>query len=141
MSTSFNTVKKGYDPKEVQEYIQLLEKELATYKDKEEFISRALVEAQVSAKNVVEQAKDQAVQIEEDAKHKLEHIKEKIEKSKEKIYQFEEEYANFTKRFEASFNENELNKLLTSLDSIYTSLEVSQSGNEEPNEDVIDSAV
>jgi DivIVA domain-containing protein len=141
MSTSFNMVKKGYDPKEVQEYIQLLEKELATYKDKEEFISRALVEAQVSATNVVEQAKSQAVQIEEDAKYKLTHIKEKIEESKEKIYQFEEEYASFTKRFESSFNENELNKLLTSLDSIYTSLEVGQSAREDLEEDVLDSAV
>lgn len=126
MGTSFNTVKKGYDPKEVQEYIQLLDKELKTYKDKEQFISSALVEAQVSAKNVVEDAKRQAQKIEDDAVGKLQDIKNKIEKSKKKIYQFQEDYANFTQRFESSFNEGELNKLLTSLDSIYTSLEVNQ---------------
>ncbi|GKX30160.1 hypothetical protein SH1V18_26400 [Vallitalea longa] len=131
MGTSFNTVKKGYDPKEVQEYIQLLDKELKTYKDKEQFISSALVEAQVSAKNVVEDAKKQAQKIEADAVNKLQDIKEKIEKSKKKIYQFQEDYANFTKRFESSFNETELNKLLTSLDSIYTSLETNQSKEDE----------
>lgn len=126
MKTSFNLVKKGYDPEEVQEYIQLLDKEIKTYKDKEQFISSALVEAQITAKNIIEDAKKQAQKIEDDAVDKLKDIKNKIEKSKEKIYQFQEDYTNFTKRFEASFNETELNKLLTSLDSIYTSLEVNQ---------------
>lgn len=139
MATSFNMIKKGYDPKEVQDYISLLEKELAEYKSKQQFISQALVEAQVSAKNVIKQAEDQATQIERDALDKLQSVRDKIHESKEKLFQFEEDYASFIKRFSASFSEEELNKLLNSLDSIYTTLEVTSGEAEE--EDVLDSAI
>lgn len=142
MATSFTMVKKGYEPKEVQEYIRLLEKELESYKNKEQFISQALVEAQVSAKNVIEQAEQQAIQIEEDAFSKLEHVKEKIEQSKEKLYKFQDDYSSFIKRFSSSFNDEELNKLLTSLDSVYATLEGSGSTEEESDEDdMLDSAI
>lgn len=137
MATSFTMIKKGYDPQEVQNYISLLEKQLAEYKSKEQFISQALVEAQVSAKNVIQQAETQAAQIEKDALEKLQNVRDKIHQSKEKLYQFEEDYSSFIKRFSSSFSEDELNKLLSSLDRIYTTLEVSgQDGEEE-----LDSAI
>lgn len=139
MATSFTMIKKGYDPNEVQEYISLLEKELAEYKSKEQFISQALVEAQVSAKNVIQQAKEQAQQIEKDAIEQLQSVREKIHESKDKLFQFEEDYASFIKRFAASFSEEELNKLLNSLDSIYATLEVTSG--EMDDDDSLDSVI
>ncbi len=138
MATSFNMIKKGYDPKEVQDFIGLLEKELAEYKSKEQFISQALVEAQVLAKNVIGQAEDQATLIEKDALEKLQSVRSKIHESKDKLFQFEEDYSSFIKRFSASFGEEELNKLINSLDNIYATLEVSS---EETEDDELDSAI
>jgi cell division septum initiation protein DivIVA len=124
MATSFTVVKKGYEPKEVLEYIGLLEKELGSYKDKEQFISQALVGAQASAKQIVEQAEAQAVKIEKDALIKLDNVRQKITDSKEKLNEFQKNYYDFMNRFTTSFNDQELNQLFTSLDAIYTTLEV-----------------
>lgn len=141
MATSFTMVKKGYEPKEVLEYIGLLEKELESYKNKEQFISQALVGAQASAQKVIQQAETKAIKIEQDALYKLENVRQKITYSKEKLSQFQENYYSFMERFTTSFNDEELNKLFSSLDSIYTSLEVESSIEADDGNDMMKSAI
>jgi len=53
---SFSIVKRGYDPHEVDSYIERLEQIIKSYKDKDNSINNAIVSAQVAADNILKNA-------------------------------------------------------------------------------------
>ncbi len=124
MNQSFTVVKKGYDQKEVTKYILQLESELNRYKEKEEHISKALVEAQSSSTRIIQDAELQAKNIEINALAQLEHLRNQIQSTKEKLENFQIRYNQFIQRFTLSFNDDDLNSLFSALDTIAATLEV-----------------
>lgn len=81
---SFTTVRRGLDPAEVEQYIRELEatlskkdQQLADYQKKENAITKAVVDAQLTAATVIKTANDEAEKLKQDAAAELEDVKQK----------------------------------------------------------------
>ena len=103
MSKIFNTEKHGYSKEEVDAYIKALEDVINTYKEKDNSIRNAIVNAQVAADNIVKNAKLEAENIVSDAQNEVDKIRLKnkaqfieiknlVDLQEEKINSFKEDY-------------------------------------------------
>ncbi|MCL2415239.1 MAG: DivIVA domain-containing protein [Defluviitaleaceae bacterium] len=92
MPTRFNIIKKGYDPVEVDSYIAALEAELKGYRDKTTAINNAIVNAQIAADNIIQNAKNQGRIIKENSVRQLADIAGSIAHQRQFLRGFIEEY-------------------------------------------------
>lgn len=116
MLPNFTLAKKGYDPQEVDEYIIDLQNQLKSYKDKDNAIKNALINAEIAADNIIKNAKLKASQIKykaeedgiairQDAYKSLDHINASIVEQKKMLSAFQKDYNEI------------LNKYLKNIDS------------------------
>ena len=56
MTYDFQIVRKGYNPDEVDAYIEDLENQLNEYKEKSSTINKAIINAQIAADNIIKAA-------------------------------------------------------------------------------------
>ena len=96
---SFTTVRRGLDPAEVEQYIRELEatlskkdQQLADYQKKENAITKAVVDAQLTAATVIKTANDEAEKLKQDAAAELEDVKQKATALRQKLIAFQQEY-------------------------------------------------
>ncbi|MFP4697651.1 MAG: DivIVA domain-containing protein [Eubacteriales bacterium] len=127
MPKTFPVLKKGYDPQEVDNYISKLEQELNDFKQREQAISHAIMDAQVTSKKIVKAAKDEAGQIQKEAILQLDSIRRKVSYIKQKIETFQASYNQFIERFTVNINQDDINKLYHQLDELSNSLRVDES--------------
>ena len=93
MSDRFNRVKKnGYDPAEVDQFIQELEAQIKIYKEKDATIHQAIISAQTAADNIVKNAKNQGRTIRENIAKQLEDVSLSISTQKLMLFNFVKEY-------------------------------------------------
>ena len=92
MADKFSIVKKGYDIAEVDEYINMLEGVVKSYKDKDAAIKNALISAQLAADNIIQNAKNRSVEMKESSVKQLHDILNSLEQQKDMLADFQQEY-------------------------------------------------
>lgn len=131
MSKSFSTVRKGYNPEEVDRHIAELENIITYYKDRESAITKAAVNAEVSAEKIIAEAHVKAEDIEREARSRLNEIKEKALETKEKLEVFQKKYNILIQDYLVTLRSEELVDLFDQLDHISDFLTVKNENEEE----------
>ncbi len=124
MSKNFTIVRKGYSPEEVEARIHQLETELHAYKQKEQAIPHAIINAQLTADRIIETADQQAAQMRKQVVKQMEQVKKMLHDAKERVETFQEQYNHMISRYIIEFNEKDFAALYRELDEIHTLLDV-----------------
>ena len=117
MSYDFQMVRKGYNPDEVDAYIEELENQLNEYKEKSSTINKAIINAQIAADNIIKaahsetekilsQAKKEAMDLKQATINQIKYLKLNIANQKNLISNFRRDYEFLTEKY--------LNPLVTS---------------------------
>lgn len=131
MSKTFTFIRRGgYDPQEVDDYIERLEKELESFHQREQMISNSIMDAQLTANKIIKKAEDEANHIQKDAILQLDSIRRKVSFIKLKIESFQTSYNQFIEKFTTGINHEDINKLYDQLDDLSGTLTVKK----EPNQ-------
>ena len=121
----FTEVKRGYDPDEVDSYIDSLDSVIKSYKEKDNIIKNAIISAQMAADNMIKNAKMQADEYKYQIGRELEKMRTEIERERIKIQEFYEAYGEFVRKYLVSPNEKDisgLNKRLNEIDRLLDEL-------------------
>lgn len=119
----FSIVRKGYNPEEVDRRIKELENMLEYYKERESAINKAVVNAEITAENIIEDAKVKAKDIEREALNRLHEIKDKAILTKEKLEIFQKKYNILIQDYLVTLRSDELVDLFNQLEDISDFLE------------------
>ncbi len=117
MTYDFQIVRKGYNPDEVDAYIEDLENQLNEYKEKSSTINKAIINAQIAADNIIKaahaetekilsQANKEATELTETTINQIKFLKLNIANQKNLIDNFRKDYKFLTEKY--------LNPLVTS---------------------------
>jgi len=115
---NFSVIKRGYDPDEVDIYIQSLEDVIKSYKEKDNAIKNAIISAQIAADNMIKNAKLQADEYKKQIVRELDNVRVEVERERIKVREFEELYAALIRRYLLQLEEQDTSKLLKCLDEI-----------------------
>jgi len=96
---SFNIVKRGYDPKEVDEYIETLEQVIKSYKDKDNAIKNAIISAQMAADNILKNSQAEISMRKNQAFAQLREIYESLELQRSRVQAFQDDYNNLIRQY------------------------------------------
>ncbi len=118
MSERFSLVKKGYDPEEVDKYIENLEMVIKNYKEKDSAIKNALINAQITADRVVKDASVDALQIKRDVVDKLEGVSQSISAQRRKVLEFQTEYNGLMEKYFTHFNDRDIQAVNNKVDEL-----------------------
>lgn len=131
MGTNFSVVRKGYDTAEVDRHISELENIIAYYKERENAITKAAVNAEINADNIIADAKVKAEDIEREARSRLNDIKEKTLEAKEKLEVFQKKYNILIQDYLVTLRSEELVELFDQLDHVADFLTVKKDNQKE----------
>lgn len=131
MNRDFPIVRKGYDQHQVTRYIEELENSLSYYKERETAINKAVINAEVTAENIIEEANKKARDMELKARHQLTEVKEKTLEVKEKLEIFQKKYNILIQDYLVTLRSDELVDLFNQLDDIADFLDPKKNTNEE----------
>jgi cell division septum initiation protein DivIVA len=92
MSQRFELVKRGYEPSAVDRYIDTLEAQVASYRQKDNTITNAIISAQQAADTIVVNAKKQARVIRENTAKQLADITLSLSTQRAMLADFANEY-------------------------------------------------
>jgi len=109
MPDRFSYVKKGYDPEQVDTYIETLEQVIKSYKDKDSAIKNAIISAQMAADNIVKNAHLQVAESRTQALSQIQNIIASISEQRNKVKEFQEEYVSMVQKYLLDFNETDMN--------------------------------
>lgn len=115
MPMKFNFVKKGYDPAEVDKYIEELEGVVGSYKEKDASIKNAILSAQVAGDAIVGEAKQKAEEIISGAVQKVNDITELVVGQKKIIDDFRSEYDGLARKYIHTVNDQEFNAIYSKI--------------------------
>lgn len=118
MSNKFNYVKKGYDPIEVDSYIETMEAVIKSYKEKDQAIKNAILNAQIAADGIILNAKNQAREVRETAIRQVMDIKNSIALQREMVGSFQDEYNAFLNRYLRSIENNDIKAVKSKIDAL-----------------------
>ena len=118
MSDKFNLVKKGYDPEEVDPYIETIEEVLKSYKEKDTAIKNALINAQIAADNIVKNAEIEAERIKDRAARFLDEISQAISAQRGMVKGFQDEYSHLVQKYLQQFSEREILSTYAKIDEL-----------------------
>ena len=118
MEALFSLVKRGYNPQEVDEYIQTLEQVINNYKEKDNAIKNAIISAQVAADNIVKNAQNQANEYRNNIVHQLNRLYEAIHLQKDKLRAFQEDYNQMLSKYLVQFNEKDVSVMINRIDEL-----------------------
>ena len=118
MEDKFNIVKKGYDPTEVNRYIEKLEAVIYSYKEKDTAIKNALISAQVAADNIVKNAELEADKITKKALILMDKIQESIGEERALLQAFEKDYNVLIEKYVHKVNDVDIQKLRSRIDDM-----------------------
>ena len=111
MPDKFNYVKKGYDPEEVDTYIETLEQVVKSYKEKDSAIKNAIISAQMAADNIVKNAHLQVAESRTQALSQIQNIIASIAEQRNKVKEFQTEYTNMIQKYLIDFSEVDMNQI------------------------------
>jgi len=123
MSERFNIVKKGYDPAEVDSYLTMLETELKNYREKNSAINNAIVNAQIAADSIIQNAKNQARIIKEGSVRQLTEISASIGSQRQLLKGFTEEYAAVLNKYMTAASNADMSSVAAKIDAFESFLQ------------------
>ena len=112
MPDKFNYVKKGYDPEQVDTYIETLEQVVKSYKEKDSAIKNAIISAQMAADNIVKNAHLQVAESRTQALSQIQNIIASIGEQRTRVKEFQAEYINMVQKYLVDFSEVDMNRIL-----------------------------
>ena len=125
----FSTERRGYSPREVDEYVSTLESQLAQketqlndYRQKEAAINQSVVEAKMLANKIVEDAQTQAEQIHQNALDSMTDIKKEIKAMQEKLQLFQQDYNHILQQYLVSVRCTDMVQIFDDLDRFMATL-------------------
>jgi DivIVA domain-containing protein len=116
----FSTVKRGYNPEEVDKYIATLEQVIKSYKEKDNAIKNAIISAQLAADNVIKNAQAQAEAYRGKMVQQLQTVKESMDKQRMKLQAFQDVYNGLVRKYLRDLEESDLSELYGKLDDMDT---------------------
>jgi len=114
----FNYIKRGYDPQEVDDYIDAMERVLKSYKEKDMAIKNAIVNAQIAADSIIKNAEIQANEAKSNVISQMSSFAETISFQKSLIKEFQEDYAYLVQKYVQDYNETDFTKLYEKLNQV-----------------------
>jgi len=133
---SFSIVKRGYNPQEVDEYIETLEQVIKSYKDKDNAIKNAIISAQVAADNILKNTHLEAAEYKTRTLDQLRHIYESIETQRNRMQSFQNDYNDMLQKYLRAFEESDAAVTFERIDELEKYLrELSASVEEQPEGD------
>jgi len=115
---SFSIVKRGYNPQEVDEYIETLEQVIKSYKDKDNAIKNAIISAQVAADNIIKNSQLEVSDNRNRALSQLRAIYDSIEVQRNRVQSFRDEYDEMLRRYLKSFDDSEVSQIFDRIDDL-----------------------
>ncbi len=145
----FTIVRKGFDTTEVDTYIVDLENELQKreqllqeYRDRENAINRAVIDAQMMADSIVSKAKEEAAGIRSSATAELEDIRKEALALRDNLAQFQDSYNRLLRRYLYTGHCEDMTQIFDRLEKALSELEIDKSAlaplpevHDEPQED------
>ena len=126
---SFTTVRRGLDPSEVEQYIRELEatlgkkeQQLKEYQNKEAAITKAVVEAQLTADSIVKTANDEAETLKKEAAAELEDVKQRAGALRQKLIAFQQDYNRILQQYLVSVRCTDMVEIFDRLDTLLAKL-------------------
>jgi DivIVA domain-containing protein len=126
MTKDFSLVRKGYDPEQVDTYITRLENDLNAYKQKEKAITQAIINAQITADQIVENAKMDVQKMQKTTKKRLEDVQDMLDEATKKLLLFKDRYNQLISEYLIDFNEKDFHDLFEELADIRRSFSPEQ---------------
>ena len=146
----FSYVKRGYNPEEVNAYINTLEQVIKSYKDKDNAIKNAIISAQVAADNIIKNAQAQAGEYKTILRKQLQTVRQSIEKQRAEVSLFQDTYNVMLRKYLKNIEsgdfdglEQQLTNLQNSIDGLdkdvvfETAAEAPEAAAEEPTGDKV----
>jgi len=118
MPNKFNIVKRGYDPAEVDGYIEALENVIKSYKEKDAAIKNALVNAQLAADNIIKNAELEVVNSKQKAVAQLEKITYSITKQRTLMDNLQRDYLKLAESYIKGIEEREFRQVYDEIDKL-----------------------
>ena len=133
---SFSIVKKGYNPQEVDDYIETLEQVIKSYKDKDNAIKNAIVSAQMAADNILKNSHAEAVKYRNKALTQLRDIYDSLETQRSRVQDFQEEYNNMLRKYLPLQDDTGIELVYDRIDELENILrDISDDMDEEPEQE------
>jgi len=133
MPDKFIYVKKGYDPQAVDRYIDALEMELKTHRDKNATINHAIVSAQQAADTIIKNAKNQGRAMRASTAKQLEDLTLALASKKQWVADFVDEYNTVVAKYLRATESDDFRAINEKIDGLDNFL---RSFSEEINEDL-----
>ena len=114
----FSIVRRGYDPEEVDKYINTLEQVIKSYKDKDNAIKNAIISAQVAADNMIKNAKLQADEYKAQIVRELGKVSNEVERQRVKLQAFGDIYSSLVRKYLVEPRESDMKDLFARLDDV-----------------------
>lgn len=118
MPENFSIVKKGYNQREVDTYIDGLESVIKSYKEKDSAIKNAIINAQLAADNMVREAEMQTKKIYQEAVDKLDTIYGSVMDQKRVIQEFQDDYNALINRYVHHVNDREIGQIYDKINEL-----------------------
>jgi len=115
---SFSIVKRGYNPEEVDEYIETLEQVIKSYKDKDNAIKNAIISAQVAADNILRNTHLEAAEYKTRTLAQLRHIYESVEIQRNRLRAFQDDYNEMLRKYLRGFDESDASLINSRIDEL-----------------------
>ena len=133
---SFSIVKRGYNPQEVDEYIETLEQVIKSYKEKDNAIKNAIISAQVAADNILKNTHLEAAEYKARTLEHLRHIYESVETQRNRMQDFHDDYNEMLRKYLHNIDGTDSRQVYEQMDELEKYLrELSESIEEEEQED------
>ncbi|MCL1998635.1 MAG: DivIVA domain-containing protein [Turicibacter sp.] len=120
---TFNIVKRGYSPQEVDEYIQTLERVIKSYKDKDNAIKNAIISAQVAADNIIKTAKQEVKEYKTQVFNQMKIIYDTIEQQRVQIDTFQSDYNKLVQKHLKPIENSEMSAVYGHIESLERKLQ------------------
>ncbi|MCL2352248.1 MAG: DivIVA domain-containing protein [Firmicutes bacterium] len=117
MPDRFMHVKRGYDPEEVDKYIDSLEAVIKSYKEKDSAIKNAILSAQIAADNIVKNAGIQVADSKAKTLAQVRTIADSVGAQRAKVLEFQREYNVILEKYVHKFNESDIQAILDKIDA------------------------
>jgi len=132
----FNIVKRGYDQDEVDNHLKELYAVIGSYKEKDNAIKNAIINAQISADNIIKNAEIEGDRIKRRAVKLLDEIQESIDVNKRITHEFQDEYNRLVSKYLQSIGDSEIKQIfdkIAELEAYVNSIQKIHDANPEIN--------
>ena len=108
---NFTLVKRGYNPQEVDEYIETLNQVIKSYKSKDNAIKNAIISAQVAADNILKNTHIEVAEYKAETLAQLRNVHDSVGIQREMLRSFQEQYNEMLHKYLHKFEDGDTNSI------------------------------